>query len=274
MSVFPVVRGLRLRATRINSCGLPIGGEANRLVTDGFVTVELTPVMKDAKELEQENAEGSVCVADRTPAYRKHYDVNIELCQVNTGLIAMFSGYSQVLDYANNSVGIEDNENVDSDYGVALEIWTGGKSADDCPAPESDDVFASTSSGKGYGYFLFGANEFTMTPPKIDANISTFTLKGRTIALSQWGRGPYNVVPTDDAGTAGRLLKPVGRDAHYHLERTTIAPPPITDGANPVPLDITGAFVDPKFYFGGPTGQPAVDVAPEQLTPLAASAAA
>ena len=274
MSVFPVVRGLRLRATRINSCGLPIGGEANRLVTDGFVTVELTPVMKDAKELEQENAEGSVCVADRTPAYRKHYDVNIELCQVNTGLIAMFSGYSQVLDYANNSVGIEDNEHVDSDYGVALEIWTGGKSADDCPAPESDDVFASTSSGKGYGYFLFGANEFTMTPPKIDANISTFTLKGRTIALSQWGRGPYNVVPTDAAGTAGRLLKPVDRDAHYHLERTTIAPPPITNGANPVPLDITGTFVDPKFYFGGPTGQPAVDVAPEQLIPLAASAAA
>lgn len=268
MSVFPVVKGVRLRATKINSCGLPIEGASNRLVTTGFVSVELAPVMKDAQELEQVNAEGEVCVEDRTPPSRKHYTVTLELCQVNTGLISMFSGWSQVLDYDNNSVGFEDDKNVDSDYGVAIEVWTGGRSDSDCPNPETDDVFASTGSGKGYGYLLFGANEFTMGNVKVDANISTFTLTGRTLALSQWGRGPYNVVPIDDAGTAGRLLKPLDREAHFLLQRTTIAPPEATNGANPVPLDISTTFVDPNFYFGGPSGAPAADVAPEQLVPI------
>jgi hypothetical protein len=269
MSVFPVIKGVRLRATRINSCGLPIEGQANRLVTDGFVSVELAPVMRDAQDLEQVNAEGQVCVTDRTPPTRKHYTVTVELCNVNTGLISMFNGWSQVLDYANNSVGFEDDDDVDADYGVALEVWTGGRSDDDCPAPESDQVFTGAGSGKGYGYLLFGANEFTLGNVKVDANISTFTLTGRSIALSQWGRGPYNVVPIDDTNTAGRLLKPLDRDAHFLLQRTTIAPPPITEGANPVPLEISSAFTDPNFYFGGPNSEPAADVAPEQLIPLA-----
>jgi hypothetical protein len=271
MSVFPVVKGVRLRATKINSCGLPIGGNANRLVTDGFVSVELAPVMKDAQELEQVNAEGAVCVTDRTPPTRKHYNVTVELCGVNTGLIGMFNGWSQVLDYANNSVGIQDDEEVDSDYGVALEIWTGGRSEDDCPAPATDSIFTSTNSGKGFGYLLFGANEFTMGNVKVDANISTFTLTGRTIALSQWGRGPYNVVPINSAGSAGRLLKPLDREAHFLLQRTTIAPPPATPGDSPVKLDITGKFIAPNYYFGGPNNAPAAPVAPNQdVTPLSA----
>lgn len=264
MSVFPVVKGVRLRATKINSCGLPIGGAANRLVTDGFVSVSLKPVMKDAKELEQENAEGSVCVSDRTAPIRKHYDVVVELCQVNTGLIALFNGWSQVLDYANKSVGIQDDDDVDKDYGVAIEVWTGGKSSDDCPTQTTDTVFKAASTGINYGYLLFGATEFTVGDVKVDANISTFTLSGKTIALSQWGRGPYNVVPIDANGTAGRLLRPLDRDAHFMLQRTSVAPPPVTPGANPVPLDIIGKFVAPNYYFGGPNNAPAAPIAPSQ----------
>lgn len=264
MSVFPVVKGVRLRATKINSCGLPIGGAANRIVTDGFVSVELAPVMRDAQDLEQINAEGAVCVTDRTPPTRKYYTVTVELCSVNTGLIAMFNGWSQVLDYANKSVGLQDDDDVDHEYGVALEVWTGGRAADDCPTQTLDTIFKATGTGQSYGYLLFGANEFTMGNVKVDANISTFTLTGRTIALSQWGRGPYNVVPTDAANKAGRLLKPLDRDAHFLLQRTTIGPPPATPGDAPVVLDITGKFVAPNYYFGGPTGAPAAPIAPSQ----------
>jgi hypothetical protein len=264
MSVFPVVKGVRLRATKINSCGLPIGGNANRLVTDGFVSVELAPVMRDAQDLEQVNAEGEVCVSDRTAPTRKYYTVTVELCQVNTGLIAMFNGWSQVLDYNNQAVGLQDDDDVDSDYGVALEVWTGGKSSDDCPTQNKDDIFKTNTTGLSYGYLLFGGNEFTMGNIKVDANISTFTLTGRTIALSQWGRGPYNVVKIDDGTRSGRLLKPLDRDAHFLLQRTPVEPPPVTPGADPVKLDITGKFVAPNYYFGGPNGEPAARIAPSQ----------
>ena len=264
MSVFPVVKGVRLRATKINRCGLPITGVANRLVTDGFVSVNLNPVMKDAEELEQTNAEGKVCVSDRTPPYRKHHSVEITLCNVNTGLISMFNGWSQVLDYANNGIGFQDDESVDGDYGVALEVWTGGRADADCPTQSLDSIFSTSGTGKNYGYLLFGASEFTLGNIEISAGISTFTLSGITVAMPQWGKGPYNVAAIDAGNTAGRLLTPLGTDSHFTLFRTPVAPPEVTSGGNPTALDITGKFTGTTYYFGGPSNAAAAAVAPDQ----------
>lgn len=267
MSVFPVVKGIRLRATKINRCGLPISGPANRIVTDGFVSVNLNPVMKDAEELEQTNAEGRVCVQDRTPPIRKYHTAEITLCNVNTGLISLFNGWGQVLDYDNNSIGFQDNDEVDGDYGVALEIWTGGRADNDCPTQAVDTIFSAPSTGKSYGYLLFGATEFMLGNIEISAGISTFTLSGVTVAMPQWGRGPYNVAATDSSGTAGRLLTPLGNESHFTLFRTPVPPPDVTPGANPVALDITGKFTAPNYYFGGPGNAAAASVAPDQDVP-------
>lgn len=267
MAVFPVVMGTRLRATKINSCGLPIAGKANRLVTSGFVTATLSPQMKDANELEQENAEGRVCVSERTPPERKYYQASVELCNVNTGLISMFTGWEQVLDHKDNSVGYRDQKEIEADYGVALEIWTGGKADDDCPTPESDDIFSNPSSGKEYGYLLFGATEFTVSDDlEIGAQVSTMTLQGITTAIPQWGRGPYNVASIDDEGTPGRLLVPTNNKSHYTFFRTPVAPPETTKGSEPEELQIAELFGknDNDYYFGGPNGDSSADVAPDQ----------
>ena len=262
MAEFPVVKGYTLRATLINSCGRPESGEANRLVTEGFVSVNLQPVMKDAQDLEQENAAGKVCVTDRTPPERKWWTVEAQLCNVNTALITMFTGWEQVVDWRDLPIGLRDRREVNSDYGVALELWTGGSSDDDCPIPTDDDIFSIVGSGKQYGYFLFGGKEFTMSGVQIGAQVSTFTLSGITLAMPQWGRGPYNVAGTDAAGTPGRMLAPTGKHEHLTLFRTPVAPPKPTGGARP--LAIAGKFVAPDYYFGGPAGEPAADVAPSQ----------
>lgn len=264
MSVFPVVKGVRLRATRINSCGLPIAGPANRIVTDGFVTVKLNPVLRDAQDLEQTNAEGKVCVADRTSPERKWYTADVDLCNVNTGLISLFNSFPQILDFADKPIGFQDQKDVEHDFGVMIEVWTGGRADDDCPTPELDSIFTAPTSGKKYGYLLFGATEFKLGNIDIGASVSTFTLSGVTIAAPQWGRGPYNVAATDSSGTPGRLLEPVGQEPHMTLFRTPVPPPDITPGAEPVALAISTLFTAPDYYFGGPSNAPAADVAPEQ----------
>lgn len=264
MSVFPVVKGVRLRATKINRCGLPIAGNANRLVTDGFVSVRLNPVMKDANELEQENAEGKVCVVDRTPPTRKYHSVELELCNVNTGLISMFNGWSQIIDHANNPIGFVDSANVDDQFGVALEIWTGGRTDEDCEPQKLDTVFSNPTTGINYGYLLFGATEFTLGNIEIGANISTFTLTGITIPIPHWGRGPYNVASTNATGTPGRLLAPADDDAHFMLFRTPVPPPAPTPGNRPARLQTSTLFTGTTYYFGGPTNAPAAAVAPAQ----------
>lgn len=264
MAVFPVVKGTKLRATKVNNCGLPQSGLANYVVTDGWVSATISPVFQEAEELEQRNAEGRVCVLDRTPPERKYYNLTYVLCQVNTCLITLFSSWQQELDWDGNAVGFRDQRRVESDYGVALELWTGGRAANDCPQPANDDVFAQTGSGRDYGYFLTWGTEFVLGDIEIGAQVSTLTLTGISFAAPQWGRGPWNVVPIDADGTPGRLIEPVGDDQQLVVLRTSVEPPEVTPGGECCPLDIAGTFVAPNYYFGGPNGEPAADVAPAQ----------
>jgi len=266
MSQFPLLKGVKLRATRINSCGLPIAGPANRIVTSGFVTVTLAQERRDANNIEQLNAEGKVCVADRTAPQRKWYNITLELCQVNTGLITMFSGWEQVLNWADDPVGLRDKVDVDTEFGVAIEVWTAGRGEDDCPTPVTDSILSgSGGSGRQYGYLLFGGIEwYPSSDIAVTADVTTVTLSGITIPMTQWGRGPYNVVATNSSGTPGRLLTPFSKEPHMHLERTPVAPPEDTPGSDPAALAVASIFTAPHYYFGGPSAAPAADVAPAQ----------
>jgi hypothetical protein len=264
VAVFPIVKGLKTRATKTNNCGLPVSGAGNYVTTDGWVSATVSPVFQEAEELEQRNAEGRVCVQDRTPPERKYYNLTYVMCQVNTCMLTLFTSWQQELDWEGNAVGFRDQRRVESDYGVALELWTGGRAANDCPTPTDDDIFEAVTTGRDYGYLLTFGTEFVLGDIELGAQVSTFTLTGISFAGPQWGRGPWNVVPIDGTGTAGRLLTPVGADEHLIVLRTSIAPPENTPGTECCPLDIPGTFTDPDFYFGGPAGEPAADVAPAQ----------
>jgi len=260
-----VVKGLKLRVTKTDACGLPLAGNANRLVTEGFVTATLSPELKARQDLEQQNAQGNVCVSDTVPAERKWWNVALELCNVDPDLFSIIATWARVLDFEGNPIGFRDKAQVDSDTGVAFEIWTGGSGDDDCPPPSDDSVFSAATSGKNYGYLFFTGKEFVSGDIGVQVNPSTFRLNGQTFAPKRWGRGPYNVAAIDSDGTAGRLLVPAYNetdDNHIVFFRTPIAPPAETNGA--CELATTSIFTEPNFYFGGDSGEAAADVAPAQ----------
>lgn len=258
------VKGRRLRATKINGCGMPIAGPRNRLVTGGYVSLTLTPVMREATDLTQDNAEGKECFSDRTAPERRWYTPALELCNVNTGLLTMFTGWESILDANDLPVGFRDQKEIESEFGIALELWTAGKMEEDCDEiPTTDAVLTQTGSGRSYGYFLFGGTEWTPGDITIGATVSTFTLTGRTIALPSWGRGPYNVT-LDDQGDPVRLLQPTSKKEHLTVFRTYLAPPEPTEGSEPVALATNTIFTAPNFYYGGPANEPEADTAPPQ----------
>jgi len=263
---FPLVKGKTLRLTKINSCGMPIAGPRNRLVTNGYVSLALTAVMRDADDLVQTNAEGKECVVDRTEPERRWYTPALELCNVDPDVVTMLTGWETILDGADEVVGFRDDKVIESEFGVAMELWTSGKSEDDCPdIPDSDAILAATGSGRKYGYFLFGGSEWVPGDITIGSSVATLTLTGRTIALPHWGRGPYNVT-TDDGTTTGdpvRLLDPTSKKEHLTVFRTPLAPPAATDGA--VALGTTTLFTGTNYYYGGPASEPPIDTAPPQV---------
>ncbi|AYP70008.1 major tail protein [Mycobacterium phage CRB2] len=262
-ATFPLVKGKTLRLTKINGCGMPIAGARNRLVTNGYVSLGLTAVMRDADDLTQTNAEGKECVADRTEPERRWYTPALELCNVDPDVVTMLTGWETVLDAAGEVVGFRDDKKIESDYGVAFELWTSGKSEDDCPdIPTSDAILTDLSAGRKYGYFLFGGTEWVPGDITIGSSIATLTLTGRTIALPHWGRGPYNVT-VDDEGNPVRLLEPTSKKEHLTVFRTPLAPPDATDGA--VALATSTIFTGTNYYYGGPASEPAIDEAPAQV---------
>ncbi|AYD82015.1 major tail protein [Mycobacterium phage Saguaro] len=262
-ATFPLVKGKTLRLTKINSCGMPIAGPRNRLVTNGYVSLGLTAVMRDATDLTQDNAEGKECVVDRTEPERRWYTPALELCNVDPDVVTMLTGWETVLDANDEVVGFRDDKKIESEFGVAFELWTSGKSEDDCPdIPDSDAILTQTGSGRKYGYFLFGGTEWVPGDITISAAVATLTLTGRTIALPHWGRGPYNVTH-NAAGEPVRLLQPTSKKEHLTVFRTPLAPPEATDGA--VALATSTIFVDPDFYYGGPADEPAAETAPDQV---------
>ena len=264
MSQYPLVFGVKLRLTKVNSCGLPLAGPANRIVTDGFVTANFTPQMKDAADLDQNNAEGLICVTERTAPQRKRWQLALELCNVDTGVISLLTSWEQLLDYADNPNGFQDSESVESDLGVAIEIWTGGKATTDCPIQTTDDIFSNPGTGKAYGYMLAFGTEFQLGNVNVGAQVSTLTLTGITFAGPQWGKGPYNVAAIDDNNTPGRLLTPTNDDSQLLMFRTPVPPPDNTPSGTPAPLEISAIFTGTTYYFGGPSNAPAATVAPEQ----------
>lgn len=265
MASSAVVLGLKMRITAVDACGVPIQGNANSLVTDGFIKTTLSPELRQRNDLEQTNAAGQVCVSASVPAERKWWNAAIEFCGVDPDAFSLLTQWARVLDYDGNPVGFIDQSRVSSDTGVAIELWTGGDGDDDCPPPTSDSIFSAASSGKNYGYLLFMGKEFVSGDIGVEANPSTFSFNGQTFAPKGWGRGPYNVAAIDSAGTAGRLLVPAynaDKENHLVFFRTPVKPPESTGGA--CELAIQSVFTDPDFYYGSDDGDPAADVAPAQ----------
>lgn len=225
-----VVRGKVARVTKVDRCGMPLAGEGNLIVTDGFVRVRYTPNMEDGEDKVIKNANGDVCVADRTAPSYKWWDIEAEFCEVDPELFGLATGQAMVLDHAQEAKGLRFSKKVPVNEGIALEVWS-GTAGDDCDTPLDDSILESEPVFS-YGYWLAPAIvEGVISEIEISADAATFTLTGRAVSGPRWGRGPFDVVAQDEANTPGRLLEPIRKDDFVHVEEVTIAPPSPVRGA-------------------------------------------
>lgn len=223
MSSFSVVRGNRMRITRVDECGVPITEEGNSVVTDGFVSVEYSANIEEAEEVLLKNAAGQICVLDTTCPELKWYELEMEFCRVDPDLLNIMTGNEVVVDGADESVGISIGTQVSCPEGFALEVWTGIAGTDGC----------GEGGVRPYGYFLI--------PWVTNAIIGDFSIENDAITLQvsarsdnghDWGVGPYDVVMDGETPSEeSPLLTPLDPDVHLHLQKTTMAPPELTDGA-------------------------------------------
>jgi len=233
---FAPVRGKAMRVTKVDGCGVPIYGDANQVVTEGFVSIALTANTDEGEEISVTNAAGVVCVRDTPCPKFLNYSVEITFCNVDPYLFAMLTGQAVVVDpVSGDAIGFTVSTSADAcAQGFALEAWTGA------PAAACGDSGAVT-----LGYillpFLQGGvfGDFT-----IENNAISFVVTGAvTKDGATWGAGPYAV--QDGAP----LATPVKAKEHLRVMTTTTPPPvgycgplPVLDPTAP---DITSVTATP-----------------------------
>lgn len=214
-----LIQGTRLRATLIDECGAPIAGACNQIVTDGFISVAMTPNIESPDEFKQKNAGGVFCLNQRSRPQLNWIECVISLCQVMPELVNFLTGLPLVYDDADTPVPV--GFGVDSDAyataSVALELWTNMGRGQGAPA--------CTGAGARYGYLLLPwLLEGTIGDNTVENGPLNWTINAITSGGNDWGVGPYNVL-LDRDGVESPLLEAIPTTRHEHVQFVSLAPP-------------------------------------------------
>lgn len=227
---FPVLRGRRIRLTRLDGCGRPVYGPDSVVVTKGFVSVALTANIDEGEAITVTNASGENCINEPAVPTLNGFGVAITFCGVEPDAMSIAAGQEPYLDYAGDSAGFTIDTAVSlNDTAFALEMWMGSPSGDACAG----------EVGEGsYGYVLLPfvqggiLGDFTVENAAINLAISNAATK----TGGNWGVGPYDVL-YDDVDPAP-LPRALTSTEPFLLVQTTLAPPEDYCGARPL-LDPT-----------------------------------
>lgn len=223
-----LVKGRRIRLTRLDGCGRPVYGDCSTVTSKGFISVAFTANTSDSDEINVTNAAGEVCVFEPAETTLTGYSVEIQFCEVDPELFALATGQPVVEDADGNVIGFDvDTKTSLTGQGFALELWAGSASGDAC---------ATEGAQGSYGYilvpFLRGGivGDFT-----VENGAVTFTLTGAsTRDGNAWGVGPYNDIQIGSGGTPGPMLTPIGTTVAMRTILTDVAPPEAVCGCRPM----------------------------------------
>ncbi|MGW6376227.1 hypothetical protein ACWFRB_09210 [Rhodococcus sp. NPDC055112] len=222
-TIWPSIRSHVVRTTKLDACGAPAIGPKSTAVSDGHISIKLSPQYEDGEETNQKNAGGKLIVVDKASDQLKYINVEIVFAKVDPDIFNIVTGQPIVLDHSGAATGIRLGATIDTN--VAVETWT------DVPGTSCGP------DGKLYGYallpYLKGGR---LGDFSFENALANFTISGRTEANSPWAKGPYNVVlnaivPPATEPAAGKLLSVIAADQHLHMEPTAVAPPAPTAGA-------------------------------------------
>lgn len=221
--------GKRLRAIETDECGAITTGVSREVVTDGFITVNLSSEVEDGTEIIQRLASGALCVNEKMADSFKRFNVEVEFCGVNPDMLSIVSNAEPYLDYAGDIAGFTVGEG-ELTKSFALELWMG----------MSGQACAPGQTGVASAYMLLPwIQSGVLGDITIDGeNAVTFSISGAyTKGGNQWGTGPHNVVYNDATPTpvASKLPTAIDPFDHLLLIDTALTYPPVANTAVPVP---------------------------------------
>lgn len=222
-----LIKGRKIRVTRLDGCGRPVFGEYGQAVSDGIVSVGFTANTVDSDEINVPNFAGDRCVYEPSVTSLAGYSLEVVFCNIDLDVFEMITGQSLVFGYNGEVIGLEVDTKVDvSNSGFALEVWAGAPAGDVCDDPNAQGAFGYVLLPRLEGGYL---GDFS-----IENGAINFTLTGAsTREGNRWGTGPYPVMlnQTGDESPLSQALSPT---AALRLQIVDMLPPEAAVGARPL----------------------------------------
>lgn len=218
-----VVRGVVMRATRLDNCGVPVIGPASTVTSNAFVSIAFSPQYVDAEAIQEKNANDQLCINDPGCPDFSWIETEITFCGVDPDLFTLITGDPVVLDDTAptpNSVGfrIRGGDVCDTKFG--LEVWS-----------QVANQQCSASTRQYWYHLLPYLGSAQWGDYTVENGMVSFVITAQTYPGTPWGVGPYDVINSGVGPTPGPLLTALDPDDHYHGQITTLAPPAAVCGA-------------------------------------------
>ncbi|BDT39524.1 hypothetical protein [Streptomyces yaizuensis] len=226
-----VVEGDRIRLTRVDGCGRPVYGPCNSVITDGIVSITLTPEVEEGQERNLRNFAGRQCLARAGCDTVKWWTVEIVWCSINFAAFGMINPTYRIRrNDEGDPIGVYVSNKVDCSTGYAVEIWAQVDGAGDaCTGEEAQGQWVYFPvpwiAGGTPGPIAIGGEDSV-----------TFTTTGRTRNGAKWGRGPYDVELID--GRPSPLGEALDPEEPFGYIVTTLAPPEMDCQCQDVPRPV------------------------------------
>jgi hypothetical protein len=186
-------------------------------VSEGWIEARVTAEYETGDEFIVKNANGDLCINERSPDALKRLNVAVDWCIIDPDIISLITGADLELD-GTDAVGFRRHTGI-NESNWALELWA--KKAGGACGPD----------GQCYGYYLVpfitGA---TLGDVTFGNAAFTFTTTGYTQIGSGWGVGPWYVI----GDPAAPLDVAIGADQVDLLRDTCVAPPAAVCGTQTI----------------------------------------
>jgi hypothetical protein len=210
------LQGDTMRVTRLDECGNPEYGDCAFAVSDGFISITLTPNVEDGERFLARNAAGRAIINQRAAPALNWYDVTMVFQEVDFELFTIITGLLPYMDDANHVIGFPVTEEHYATANFALEAWM-GNAEEECLPGDPYPFF-------GYNLLPWVVEGALSEDLVITNDLITFTVAGRTRKGTPWGVGPYDVV-RNATNHPHHLFTPIPTDTHDLQIWTQLAPP-------------------------------------------------
>lgn len=185
-----------LRATRLNADGSLAPGPNNVYITNNPISMTPTPNIKQGIDVQQVGGCGCVCASYKGPDALLRFDIDLELCAWEPGLLEITTGAALVVDDSDVPVAIGNSWpmnigcNVPTQPPFALEAWAQNF------LPDGSQVADPAS----YQRFVWPMAFASLDAFTLGADFGNPKLKLWTRANPAWGpQGPYGDYPATAA---------------------------------------------------------------------------